>query len=107
MKELEHLKERLTRLSDIQKEQMKYFLGTEEAKDIGKILDCKDDVFMPRRMVDVTRDNVQNMTAQFEISDLEMTLTCEVTVVLLSSSRSGVRIIVEYIISSFCKTIVF
>lgn len=75
MKELEHLKERLTRLSDVQKEQMKYFLGTEEAKDIGKILDCKDDVFMPRRMVDVTRDNVQNMTAQFEISDLEMTLT--------------------------------
>ena len=78
MKELESLKERLVRLSDVQKEQMKYFLGTDEAADIGKILDYKDEFLRPRGVAIQRRDtpgNVQNMTTQFEISDLEMTLT--------------------------------
>ena len=78
MQELESLKDRLNRLSDVQKEQMKYFLGTEEATDLGKILDYQNDLILPREGAPQSRSMLNsgfNNPTQFEISDLEMTLS--------------------------------
>ena len=78
MKELESLKERLRRLSAVQREQMKYFLGNEEAADMGRILDTKEDfdIMETGNNAKLLGDQTfPNSTSQFEISDLELTLT--------------------------------
>ena len=75
LKELENLKERLRRLSLVQRQQMKDFLGNEEAEKIEKSVLDTDKVKFPMNSLSFAAKDNKNVFAEYEISDFDFSTT--------------------------------